>query len=106
MKIDWSKVFWIFYQYVKPYLTKAFAKQLAKSVLFKVFAFSGIQGFLYTRFAAYFVRLGLLEINALLIHWGVKIESKEQGQKYESIINDPKSSAEDIANAGHDLLNN
>ena len=95
----------MFYYAVRPYLTKAFAKQLARSIVFKIFAYSGIQGFLYTKFVGYFVNLGLVEIEALLIHWGIKIDNKEKTQKYEDVIKNPNATGDDVANAGHDLLN-
>lgn len=79
--------------------------QFVKWIVVSVLGWSGPQGLITRIILKYVLKKGWIELKDLYIHWKVKQEFKDKVEQYESVIKNPNSTAEDIKNSFHDLLN-
>lgn len=84
---------------------KAILKRVRKYIVASILKFSGPQGFITGIILDYVLKKAWIVAEDLLVIWKIKIETHQKREKYEKIINDPNSTAEDIANGFHDILN-
>jgi hypothetical protein len=85
--------------------TQALGKQIAKKIVVSVLGWSGPQGFITRLILQKVIIWGIIQIEDLYVVWKVKQEIKEKVKDYETVINNPDTTAQQFEDAFHKLLN-